>query len=619
MPQLRFDRPGAGPPAYALAGVETVIGRDPSCDLVLDAPSVSRRHAALTREGDAANPRWVLRDLGSRNRTVLNGAPLAAPAALREGDAVDICGVGLRFHAGDGPPTGPSRPSPVSGGVSGGDPAETPDTDAGPDGRGYPFRPDVDGPGVGGPTAPGTGGTETQSILATLGGGGRGTDMFRLEVNPAVKLGAVLSVTRALAGSESLDRVLERTLEDLFRCFPQADRGFVLLSEEPGTPPAVRAARARGGTPGDGDVRISRTVVRRVMQTGEAVLSADVGGDSRFDASESIADLQLRSVMCVPLHGRGDAAFGVLQVDTADAGRQFSEDDLDLLLAVAAPVGLAAQNARLTADAAARREAERDLELAARIQQGFLPQRPPATAGYEFASYYDSAQSVGGDYFDYVPLPDGRVAVALGDVAGKGVPAALLMARMSASARSHLLAAAGRRSPDLLPHALAELNRELTAGPMGHRFITCVMLLLDPSRGVLHAVNAGHMAPLVRRADGRVEEMDVADAGMPLGIDGDQTFENVTRPLAAGECAVVFTDGITEAVREGADAGAETGGGLAARAQNLYGKARLSAAVAAAAGPVGGVVEAVKADVARWTGCGPQTDDICLVAVRRLP
>ena len=158
---------------------------------------------------------------------------------------------------------------------------------------------------------------------------------------------------------------------------------------------------------------------------------------------------------------------------------------------------------------------------------------------------------------------------------------------------------------------------------MGHRFITCVALLVDPATHTLYAVNAGHMAPLVRSAGGVVEPLGaVNDCGMPLGIDGDQTFHVDARVLKPGDAAVVFTDGVTEAVREGAGAGAsgETlppGAGLEERAKNLYGRDRLAAALGRTGGSAEELVSAVIADVAKWTGCGPQSDDICVVGVRR--
>jgi len=687
------------------------IGRHPDCEVTLDIPTVSRRHAWIRRGGPADGGGYFLEDLGSRNATLLRGEPVRGRMRLHDRDEIVICDVRMRFVACTPPPhaeddhasedsvldsypalhsqqapgrgqTGePNRPSSLADSADGGatldggmkvvgaeaagaagepgaaeSPLEESDTEEvskGAAGSGTPGElsalssPPTTGAGSNDPASAEVWGSRTGALSVPPTGERPATDSdshydyqftdeaagvlaslpaptvagYRLDVNPEAKLRAVLSITRDLAGSDGLDHVLDRTLASLFKAFPQADRGFVMLADAPGKEPIVRATRVRPalGTDDDGagQVRISRTIVRRVMETGEAILSVDVGGDSRFDSSSSLMDLQLRSVVCIPLHGRGEQAFGALQLDTADPTRQFSEDDLDLLRAVAVPIGLAAENARLTIEAARRREAERDLELAARIQQGFLPQDRPPVDGYEFADQYESAQSVGGDYFDYICLPDGRLAIALGDVAGKGVPAALLMARMSAAARSHLLAAANKKCAALLPSAVRRLNAELTAGPMGHRFITCVVLLLDPKTHTLYAVNAGHMAPLIRTAAGSVEPLGEVSGGMPLGIDGTQTFEVASRTLRPGDGALLFTDGITEAVREGADDRAAAGKELDARARNLYGRERLAALYGRTAGPAAAVIDAVNTDVAAWTGCGPQTDDICVVALRR--
>lgn len=592
-----------------LDGAETVLGRHPDCAVVLENPSVSRRHAVIR---PVSGGEYELEDLGSRNSTLLNGEPVEGVAPLAPGDEITVCDLTIRYlpgSPGGGTDIEIARDTrfPTSG------------TDPGPEeftlhmpadraaavgaGPRYGEEPDDEPP---------------PSVLATLSRAG--VDGFRLDANPRVKLEAVLSITRALAGSDDTDRVLDRTLENLFRIFPQADRGFALLADRAGAEPTVRASRTRDSVApdGGGGERISRTLLRRVMESGEALLTADAVGDDRFDASASMVDLQLRSVVCVPLQGAGDEPFGVLQLDTADAGRQFDEDDLELLLAVAAPVGLAAQNVRLAAETAVAREERRDLELAARMQRGFLPQSAPPVTGYEFADYYSSALQIGGDYFDYVPLPGGRVAVALGDVAGKGVPAALLMAKMCVAARTHLMNAGSLASEELLPHAVAGLNKELADSRMGHRFITCVVLLIDPATQTLYVVNAGHMAPLVRTAGGVVAPLgDVNDCGMPLGIDGDQVFHVDARVLKPGDAAVVFTDGVTEAIREGAGEKLPPGAGLEERAKNLYGRDRLAAAVGRSGGAAEELVAAVTADVAKWTGCGPQSDDICVVGVRR--
>ena len=617
---VRADAANAAGTAVPLGADDTVVGRHPDCAVVLENPSVSRRHAVV-RPRAGAGGGYELEDLGSRNRTLLNGEPVDGTVPLSAGDEVAVCDVTFRFLAGEPGDSRPESGRETRPRAAGADRGGRGKSSAG-DSEAFTLTADPDRPTGGGSAVRVDDAGPAPAVLATLSRTNH--DGFRLDVNPRVKLDAVLSITRALAGSDDTDRVLDRTLKDLFRIFPQADRGFALLADSPGAEPTVRAARTRSTVPGaDDEQRVSRTLVRRVLESGEALLTADAAGDGRFDASASLMDLQLRSVVCVPLQGAGDEPFGVLQLDTGDAGRQFDEDDLDLLLAVAAPVGLAAQNARLAAESALAREERRDLELAARMQRGFLPQHPPPLPGYEFADYYSPALQVGGDYFDYVPLPGGRVAAALGDVAGKGVPAALLMAKMCVAARTHLMNAGSLASEELLPHAVAGLNRELAGSRMGHRFITCVVLLADPATHTLYAVNAGHMAPLVRTAGGVVEPLGkLDDCGMPLGIDGDQTFHVDARVMKPGEAAVVFTDGVTEAVREGAglgpgNKGLPPGVGLEERARNLFGRDRLAAAIGRAGGSAEDLVAAVTADVAKWTGCGPQSDDVCVVAVRR--
>ena len=629
---VRADAAAAAGTTIPLTAGETVVGRHPDCAVVLDNPSVSRRHAVVRPRaggdggGGDAGGGYEVEDLGSRNRTLLNGEPVGGVTPLAPGDEIAVCDVTFRFLPGS--PGDPDAAAAGGAAARGGADRGAAETERAGGGSGtFAFPAPADRPGDrpddGGPAVRVDDAAPPPSVLAALSRTGR--DGFRLDANPRVKLDAVLSITRALTGSDDTDRVLDRTLKDLFRIFPQADRGFALLADAPGAEPTVRAVRTRATVGGEGDEqRLSRTLVRRVLESGEALLTADAAGDGRFDGSASVADLRLRSVVCVPLQGAGDEPFGVLQLDTADISRQFDEDDLDLLLAVAAPVGLAAQNARLAAESALAREERRDLELAARMQRGFLPQHPPPLPGYEFADYYSSALQIGGDYFDYVPLPGGRVAAALGDVAGKGVPAALLMAKMCVAARTHLMNAGSLASEELLPHAVAGLNRELAGSRMGHRFITCVVLLADPATHTLYAVNAGHMAPLVRTAGGVVEPLGRADdCGLPLGIDGDQAFHVDARVLKPGDAAVVFTDGVTEAVREGAgadrrdDRGRPPGAGLEERAKNLYGRDRIAAAVGRAGGSADELVAAVTADVAKWTGCGPQSDDICVVAVRR--
>src|SRR5262249_18377218 len=151
---------------------------------------------------------------------------------------------------------------------------------------------------------------------------------------------------------------------------------------------------------------------------------------------QSIADCKIRSVMCVPLISRNtNKAFGVIQLDTLDRFKKFAEDDLKLLLAVAGQAAGPIDNANMHDTIVARAGLERDLKVARDVQKSFLPKVMPKYPGYEFFAHYESAQEVGGDYYDFIPLPNGRLGIMIGDVAGKGIPAALFMAKVSSDMR----------------------------------------------------------------------------------------------------------------------------------------------------------------------------------------
>jgi phosphoserine phosphatase RsbU/P len=192
----------------------------------------------------------------------------------------------------------------------------------------------------------------------------------------------------------------------------------------------------------------------------------------------------------------------------------------------------------------ARERLKRDLELAREVQRGLLPLRLPEVPGYEFFAYYESAFEIGGDYYDFIPLPRQRVAVMLGDVSGKGVAAALLMAKLSADARFCMLA-----EPDLVA-AVTKLNSLMTQSAIADRFVTLTAAILDHESHTVTLVNAGHPSPLIyRRATRTLEDANsVEEAGLPLGVQGDFAYTSRQVSLEPGDCILAFTDGVTEAM-----------------------------------------------------------------------
>src|SRR5207237_200454 len=167
---------------------------------------------------------------------------------------------------------------------------------------------------------------------------------------------------------------------------------------------------------------------------------------------------------------------------------------------------------------------------AAKVQLGFLPQSFPLLPGYEFFAHYTAARTVGGDYYDFIPLPDGKLAVLLGDVSGKGVPAALLMARLSGEARVSMLT-----RPDVAA-AITHLNDQLMQANLEDRYVTLSAAVIDPRAHRIHLVSAGHLSPWVFRGGARrldkVFEKDTGD--FPVGWVPGHVYAAHTVELAPG-------------------------------------------------------------------------------------
>ncbi|MEA2710910.1 MAG: phosphoserine phosphatase RsbU/P [Phycisphaerales bacterium] len=202
---------------------------------------------------------------------------------------------------------------------------------------------------------------------------------------------------------------------------------------------------------------------------------------------------------------------------------------------------------------------DHDLKLARGVQRSLLPQRMPQLPGYDFFGYYESAFEIGGDYYDFIPLSGRRMAVLLGDVAGKGVMAALLMAKLSADARFCMLTESD------LAGAITKLSSLISQPGVAGQFVTLVAAILDPDRHVVTLVNAGHPPPLIyRHATRTVGEAMANDlAGLPLGVQDRVEYTSCDVALEPGDSILAFTDGVTEAM-DVKDLQLETKGVLAA-------------------------------------------------------
>lgn len=547
-----------------LEGKRAVLGRHPDCDIVLDVGAVSRQHAQILE----LDHHFYVEDLESRNGTFVNNEPVKGRQRLQENDQVKVCDLLFSFHL------TPPRSSPHQ--------EDSNELQAAPSQSGG-LALLVEDTNLSSSTIMSTVKTSRAGLRAS-------------PVNAEMKLKALLEITHTLGAALSLDEVLPKLLDSLFKIFLQADRGFVVLQageNGPLVPKAVKHRRAGGQE----TIRISRTIVRQAMESKEAILSADAATDSRFDSSQSIADFRIRSMMCAPLVDSDGRALGVIQIDTLDQRTPFLQDDLDVLASVAGQAAFAVENAQLHEAALRRQALERDLQLARTVQQGFLPQAAPEVEGYEFFDFYQPANQVGGDYFDYVPLPGERLAVILADVSGKGIAAALLMAKLSSEARYVLASSSGPAE------ALMRLNAGFT-GSWEDRFVTCALAVLDCRTHEVQLANAGHMAPFLRHPDQRVESVGAEQTGVPLGVAADFPYEQVSIALESGAGLALFTDGFSEAMN---------------RDNELYGLKRLERQLHANASGVKQLGQQILSDVKQFVGNRSQSDDMCLICFGRNP
>lgn len=537
-----------------------VLGRHPDCDIVLDVGAISRQHARILKHGDG----FFVEDLHSRNGTFLNEQIVRGQQKLAENDRLRICDLVFVFRQGTGQAAGAATQE------------EPGDTGA--------LMVDDNGH---------SGGSSTFMSKLDVSSGKQG---IRLTVNAEVKLKALLEIGQNLSRALGLSDVLPKVLDSLFTIFLQADRGFIVL-EDPATkrlvPKAVRHRRENVTE----RIRISRTIIKEVMAGKEAVLSADAATDSRFDMSESIVDFHIHSMMCAPLIGSEGRVLGVIQIDTVDPRHRFGGEDLEVLAAIASQAAIAVENAQLHEVALQESIFERDLALAHKVQQGFLPAVRPQVEGYEFYDFYEPANQVGGDYYDYVPIPGGRLAVAVADVSGKGISAALLMAKLSADARYCLV------SEPTPAAAVSRLNRAFCESRWEDRFVTLVLAVLDPLRHEVTIVTAGHMAPLRRFADGRVEPVALEHSGgLPLGIEADIQYGQLPITLSPGDALLLYSDGVTDAMNA---------------AGEFYGLKRLQDQLGSPAESVMALGGRVLDHVQGFVGSHPQSDDMCVTCFGR--
>ena len=508
MPFLKKMSPEPSGQLFEIRTDSFVIGRLQDCHVVLDPNGISRKHTEIRRSGD----RWVVVDLHSRNFTFLNGRkidPDEPPPALSANDRIKICEVEFVFYP--QMPKEPARPT---------------------DRRSDEIQVTE-------------GQDEVAGAVHTLDASR--SSSLASAVRPEVKLRAILEISRSLTSELKIDTVAPKIIDALMELFPQSERGFLILIE-PATNKLIRKAfkyrpnRKSFSASQIADeipMSISRSIVRHVIEMKKAVFCQDAGADVDLPTSASIAELKIRSVMCVPLLTPDGDVLGIIQLDTSDR-RQFLQEDLDVLAAVAGQAAVGVQNATMHEKLLKNAALERDLAIAETVQKGFLPQDVPKVPGFEFFAFYQPTFEVGGDYYDFMSLPGNRLGIALGDVAGKGVAAALMMAKFSGETRFCV-------STEPTPReAIGKLNNAFCSAGIAEKFMTMSFCLLDVATNRLTVCSAGHPAIMLRHADGQVEEIGDETRGFALGVIPDWEYEQTDVDLKPGDVVVIYSDGVTD-------------------------------------------------------------------------
>lgn len=519
---------------HELTRSELVAGRAPESGILLADRGVSRRHFRVS----LLDGKWFVEDLGSSNGTYVNGLRILQPWVLRQGDHISAGPFTLSFSSGE------------------------------------------------------------QEYGATLLNQ-KSMSSARQELFESAaghKLRAVLDLTASLGGVNDPERIFLGVARHLFTLFPVADR--VMLIDGIGEAPQVATAFTRSGE-ASADRRFSRSVLRRVTSENIGIIASRETGDLSSAGSTLVA-MGVQSFACVPLHDGDGRASGALLVDRFVPGPPFNQDDLSLLTAVAISVSISLQNGRLQKQLVDQVRLQRDMAVAREIQQSYLPEIPagPNWHGHEASASLVPAREVAGDFYDLLDLPSGSTLFLVGDVSGKGIPAALFLASVRTLIRHF---AAETTDPGEL---LRTVNNRLAADNPKMMFVTLLLAVVRPDGEIILA-SGGHPPP-VRFRPGSPASLVGLRPGRLLGIEPvDQPFPTASLRLSQGESLLMYTDGVNEAPQ-------------AENPSIQFGNARLCAFLQTRdeAVPLASIHNQLCAELTRFSGTPEFEDDVTLLSLR---
>ena len=519
---------------------EQIIGREATCHIRLPDVSVSRTHAKIVLK----DGKVTLTDLGSSNGTLVNGRPITRPRELTLGDVLVFADV-VQLKLVESVP-----------------PAETMFSQNGSS---------IESSSV-----------TLDELFDTADRADERTNLFRI----LAEAGEILATHRPL------DELYEAIL-DLVEKLATCDKAVLLLMEEGREEPTIKASRLKLGA-AEGELVLSRTMVQKVIEQRSGLLTSDAQQDPRFQQQESVVSQGIRSAMAAPLFDN-EKVIGILYADTTDPAFWYNRDELRTFTALANLIGVKITQARLTEAEEERRRLAREVQSAKDILAYILPTDLGCALGYEMGAYHEPCLEVGGDLYDVKCLEDGRVLFLAGDVAGKGLGAALLVSNIMP-----IVSVLIDDSRDLTELA-ARLNRQIFSSTDPIHYATLFLGVLDPPTGNVEYVNAGHNPPYWLTPKCGIEE--VAATGTPIGMLDAAPFASGQLSIAPGGMLFLFSDGIPEAQNADGEFYEDD------RLRDLVCRERDNSA--------GEIVASVRADLDRFVGDASPTDDITMLLIKR--
>ena len=363
-------------------------------------------------------------------------------------------------------------------------------------------------------------------------------------------LGVLLEVARTLGSGLSLEDVLTSVVDAAIQV-TRTERGLLLLANPAGELQMIVARDAQHTTLRPEQLQVSQSVVKRVASSRRELIVTDTGTETGMNAQESVARLELHTIVAIPIDKlpmietldatistRQGELLGVLYLDSHASSSAFTDLDRQVLRTLAREAATVVENVRLFAAARAKTRLDHEIEIASQIQRQLLPKTMPNSPELSVAGATLSCHAVGGDCFDVIHLGGGRYGFFVGDVAGKGISAALLATLLQGV---FFTTAAMDIS---LPGVFSRVNEYLCERSAEDRYATVFYGILD-KMGRFEYVNAGHVPPLIRRQSGALEGL--GSANFPVGMFPDAEYESARVKLDPGDFLVIYTDGVSEA------------------------------------------------------------------------